>query len=52
MLPWFFTLLLVLLLFASPYPLVMWNWDNMPGGSGWYIGLLAATVVFFTVRRP
>ena len=52
MLPWFFALLLVLLLIASPYPLVQWTWDNVPGGTGWYLVIIAATVGFFAVRRP
>ena len=50
-LPWLFAVLLVLLLVGSPTPLVHWTWDNVPGGSGWYLVIIAATVGFFMVRR-
>ena len=52
MLPWLFALLLVLLLFASPYPLAQWTWDNVPGGNAWYLIIVAATVGFFMLKKP
>ena len=52
MLPWLFALLLVLLLVASPDPLVQWTWDNAPGGNPWYLIIIAVTVGFFMLKRP
>lgn len=52
MLPWLLAVLLVLLLFASPYPLVQSTWDNVPGGNAWYLIIVAATVGFFMLKRP
>ena len=52
MIPWLLAMLLVLLLVTSPYPINEWSWNSVPGGNAWFLIIIAATVVFFAVKRP